>query len=90
VEHHQRSSLQLQKVRGRFTDIAFNEHVTIEYGSNALKQKRYEEILIAMLTDQLKWIKDRTHRRVIDDRNAVESLRIAEEAANFSKMNMEA
>jgi hypothetical protein len=33
-----------------------------------------------MLSDQWAWIKDRDHKRVIDDNNAVTSLRIAEKA----------
>ena len=70
-----------KKVKGRFNDIIYNEEVTIEYGNIADKSNRYTEILQLMLKDQWAWIKDRKHIRVIDDTNAVESLRIAEKAA---------
>jgi len=42
-------------------------------------------MLTAMLSDQWNWIKDRSHIRVIDDDNAVQSLRVAEEATAISK-----
>ena len=69
-----------KNVKGRFTDIAFDEHITIEFGDAKLKQHRYQELLVSMLSDQWAWIKDQNHQRVIDDNNAVTSLRIAEEA----------
>ncbi len=75
-------SEEIKKVKGRFTEIVFDKEATIEYGNLNNKSKRYAEILTAMLTDQWAWIKDRSHKRVIDDNNAVESLRIAEQAAN--------
>lgn len=74
-----------KKVKGRFTDIHFDDHITIEYGNVSEKQSRYQEILTAMMKDQWTWIKDRTHTRVIDDNNAVESLRIAETATAIAQ-----
>lgn len=74
------NKISIKKVKGRFTDIHFDEHITIEYGDVSQKQNRYSEILIGMLNDQWKWIRDRTHTRVIDDNNAVDSLRTAESA----------
>jgi hypothetical protein len=38
-----------------------------------------------MLSDQWKWIKDRSHKRIINESNAVESLRMAEEATQIAK-----
>ncbi len=49
------------------------------------KQKQYEQLLISMLTDQWNWIKDHKHRRVIDDSNAIESLRIAVDAKEMAQ-----
>lgn len=73
-----------QKVRGRFKDITFDHLLTLEHGNNVEKQDRYEELLIAMIQDQWKWIQDRTHIRIINDRNAVESLRMAERATEMA------
>ena len=74
-----------KKVKGRFTDIHYDDHVTIEYGNVSEKQERYQDLLTAMLNDQWSWIKDRTHKRIIDGNNAVESLRIAEMATSIAQ-----
>jgi hypothetical protein len=70
------------KVRGRFHDWMFYRHVTVEYGNNADKQNRYQQLLISMIKDQWNWILDNSVVRVIDDSNAIESLRMAETATN--------
>jgi hypothetical protein len=72
-------------VKGRFTEIEFDDHVTIEYGNVSDKQARYQDLLTAMLNDQWAWIKDRTHKRIIDGNNAVESLHIAEMATSIAQ-----
>lgn len=69
--------------RGKFRDIPFDAWATLEAGDPADKMQQYEQLVISMLKDQWEWIKDPQHRRVIDERNAVESLRIAEAATNF-------
>jgi hypothetical protein len=73
-------------VKGRFTSIRYDAEVTIECGNRAEKEKRYKEILTAMLIDQWHWIKNRNHNRVIGATNAVESVRMAEEASQFAKV----
>jgi hypothetical protein len=80
IEYHQKSEILANKVRGRFKEIFFEEHVTIEYGNISEKENRYREMLKAMISDQWNWIKDCQHIRVIDSTNAVASLRIAEQA----------
>lgn len=69
--------------KGRFKTISYDEEVIAEAGSRHDKQKRYEEILVSMITDQWRWIKDRDHKRIIDAGNAVESLRLAEHATQM-------
>ncbi|HEV8084219.1 MAG TPA: hypothetical protein VGP55_13515, partial [Chitinophagaceae bacterium] len=71
---------EVKKVKGRSIEIFFDDHVIIESGNNADKQNRYRQMLTDMLNDQWNWIKDRKHIRIIDDNNAVESLRMAENA----------
>ncbi len=73
------------KPNGRFADRNFDAYVTIEQGNGANKQNRYQEIVSAMMSDQWNWIKNRNHKRIIDETNAVESLRIAEYATQMSK-----
>ncbi len=72
------------KVRGRFKDIYFDRLITLEHGSDAEKEKRYQQLLVAMIQDQWSWIKNRAHTRVIDQNNAIESVRIAEQATKMS------
>ena len=69
-----------QVVRGKFQDITYDTLVTLEAGDVAAKMDRYEQLVISMLIDQWNWILDASHRRVIDENNAVSSLRLAEEA----------
>lgn len=73
------------KMQGRFADKQFDEHVTIESGKNSDKQKRYQQMLSAMITDQWCWIKDHKHVRTIDETNAVQSLQLAEQATKTAK-----
>jgi predicted dehydrogenase len=74
-----------QKLKGRFSEINYDHEITLECGNVAEKQNRYQELLINMLSDQWKWIKDRSHKRIINESNAVESLRMAEEATQIAK-----
>jgi predicted dehydrogenase len=68
----------LHPARGRFKEIAYDHLVTLEHGDNLQKGNRYESLLTAMLQDQWDWINDRSVQRVIDQRNAIESLELAE------------
>lgn len=72
------------RVKGRFVEINFDNEITLECGNVAEKQNRYSQLLRSMLTDQWNWIRDRDHKRTIDETNAVESLRMAEQAAKIS------
>ncbi len=84
IVYHDKISPAVQKVNGRFTDIIFDAHVTIEYGNNSDKQNRYQQMLTAMLDDQWSWIKDHAHYRIIDETNAVQSLLMAEQAQSMA------
>lgn len=85
VVYHNQTQPGSQKVKGRFAEINFDIEVTLESGNVAEKQKRYGQLLISMLTDQWKWIKNKNHIRIIDSNNAVESLRMAEQAKNIAQ-----
>ncbi len=74
-----------KKVKGRFNQIDFDKEITLETGNVENKQKQYEQLLISMLTDQWNWLKDYKHRRVIDDTNAIESLRTAVDATEMAQ-----
>lgn len=74
-----------KKVKGRLKEITFNDHVIIEYGKASDKQDRYSSMVTAMMQDQWTWINDRNHTRIIDDRNAIDSLRMAEQATRMAQ-----
>lgn len=71
---------QENKVQGRFKEIIYDDHVTIERGTASEKHDRYCSMVTAMLMDQWKWIINPEHKRIIDDSNAINSLKMAEEA----------
>jgi predicted dehydrogenase len=68
------------KVHGRFKAIQFKEQVTIDFENSSDKEHLYQKMLIGMITDQQQWVGDEQHTRVINGDNAVESLRLAEQA----------
>lgn len=67
-------------VTGHFKQIQYDVLATITSGNIRDKMGRYEQLVIRMLRDQWAWIRDKNHIRKIDDRNAVESLAVAEQA----------
>ncbi len=69
-----------QTVRGKFQEINYEVEVTLEAGDVADKMDRYQQLVISMLQDQWNWILDPRHQRLIDEQNAVDSLRLAEQA----------
>jgi predicted dehydrogenase len=73
------------KVKGRFVEVIFEDHITIKYENNLGKQNLYCQMLTAMITDQWNWIRDHNHVRVIDGKNAVLSTRMAEDATRIAQ-----
>lgn len=74
-----------KNVNGRFAEISYDSEITLDCGNVEEKQNRYEQLVTSMLADQWKWIRDRNHKRVIDESNAIESLRMAEEASGIAQ-----
>jgi predicted dehydrogenase len=78
-------SLGRQTAKGKFTDMEFDAVVTLESGHLSQKMDRYEQLVISMIRDQWSWIQDHNHQRLIDENNAVASLRIAEAATDMAQ-----
>jgi predicted dehydrogenase len=85
IINHNGQRIAHRKVTDRFNKIIYDECITMEYGSGCEKQSRYQEMLTSMMTDQWDWIKDHKHVRVIDEKNAVQSLKMAAEADRIAK-----
>jgi predicted dehydrogenase len=59
--------------------------ITLDYENPGGKEELYQQMLADMISDQWNWINDRTHIRVIDQDNALQSLKVAVEATEISK-----
>jgi len=80
IEHHE-----TQKVtRGRFKTITYAHKISLDTGDTLQKMTLYEELVTSMFTDQVAWIRDRSHIRAINQDNAVTSLRMAVDADNMA------
>ena len=62
--------------------MIFDDHATIEFENILEKQNLYQLMLQDMITDQWCWIKDHKRICIIDSSNAIQSLKIAEEATH--------
>ena len=51
--------------------------IELSWGDGTNKSHRYGELLRAFMTDQLAWIRDRSHCRKITEENGRESLAVA-------------
>ncbi len=85
ITHHNGLSPVDQKVKGRFAEVIFKDHVTMEYENILGKQNLYRQMLTAMISDQCNWIRNHQHIRLIDDKNAILSTRMAEDATGISQ-----
>jgi predicted dehydrogenase len=71
-----------RSVKGRFKHIGFDHHVSIAHGDDSQKMSVYADLLKKMITDQRAWILDNSIERVTNEKNAVDSLRIAQAATS--------
>lgn len=69
-----------KKCRGNFREYEIDSKILLEYGKKENKENVYRMILKEMIADQMKWIQDRSHKRVISGLNGVNSLEMAFEA----------
>lgn len=70
---------------GKYSGLGFEDQITLEYENDLGKQLLYQELLALMITDQYNWIHNHAHIRVVDDNNAVQSLKIADHANRMAK-----
>jgi hypothetical protein len=65
---------------GNFKEYTVDKMIRLEYGKDARKVDIYKVILREMISDQVKWINDRSYKRVITGLNGINSLKMAWEA----------
>jgi predicted dehydrogenase len=79
------SAAEAHSARGRFKNISFDHFITMEYGDDSDKMQIYEQLLKSLIKNQWDWILDNSVGRLVDGRNAVESLRIAALSTTLAK-----
>jgi hypothetical protein len=72
------------KFRSNFKDRFADFEIIFETGQFANKYNIYRQLLTDMLTDQISWIKNRDHQRVVTGENGLNSLIMAETANNMA------
>jgi predicted dehydrogenase len=65
---------------GNFKEYIVDKMIHLEYGKDTKKEDIYKVILREMIADQVKWIHDRGHKRIITGLNGVNSLKMAWES----------
>ena len=53
------------------------QQIELHHGLGVDKSRRYCELLRAVFDDQLAWVQDRSHERIITERNGRDSLAMA-------------
>jgi predicted dehydrogenase len=66
-----------RQVRARGKDLDVWQLIDLSYGDGTVKGHLYGELLRAMLTDQLAWIRDHSHERRMTEENGRDALRPA-------------
>jgi predicted dehydrogenase len=72
--------------RGRHQDIDSFQKIDLHAGLGADKMRRYCELLRALFADQLAWIADRSHQRLITEENGRNSLAMACAATQLAEL----
>ncbi|RMF75524.1 MAG: gfo/Idh/MocA family oxidoreductase [Planctomycetota bacterium] len=70
--------------RGRHREIDAAQLIEIEHGAGVKKLHRYGELLRALLADQLAWLRDRSHERIVTAENGRLAVRLAAEATRLA------
>ena len=61
------------------------QKLELVWGEGVVKSHRYGELLRSVMTDQVAWIRDRSHRRKITESNGRDSLVLACEADRLAQ-----
>ena len=72
--------------KARHKELDIYQKLTLIYGEGVDKLHLYGELLRAMMADQLMWLKDRDHKRIITEENGRASLELAVEATRLAHL----
>jgi len=74
-----------RKMKGRGKKISADSYNQIEFYSRIDKQELYSQAIMNLLRDQLAYLSNRKHQRIIQEENGLEALRLANQAAEYAK-----
>ncbi len=72
--------------RGRFKPLDLAQQIELQHAPDSDKMRRYCQLLRSFFTDQLDWVRDRSHVRKITERNSRDSVAMAETATELAKI----
>lgn len=71
--------------RARFKDLDISQEIELTYGLGDEKMRRYCELLRSLFGDQMRWLRDRTHVRLVTERHGRDSLAMAVAATDMAE-----
>lgn len=74
-----------QQMKGRGKSITATKNIQLEYKSPMEKTEVYAQAVRNLLADQIRYIRDSKHQRVIIEKNGVNALKLALQATQLSK-----
>jgi hypothetical protein len=74
-----------RKIKARHKELDIYHKLHINYEQDEAKYYIYGDIVRNLMEDQIKWIKDKGHKRIITEDNGFNSLKMAVDAANLTK-----
>jgi predicted dehydrogenase len=74
-------------VRARGKELDIYQRIKVSYGFDNEKMHVYGDILKRIINDQIKWMENKDHKRVITEQNGYNSLMMAIDAADLAKTN---
>ena len=66
--------------RGRGKEIDACQIIDLSWGDGQAKSPLYGRLLRSLMEDQVAWVRDHNHRRVVTEANGLDSLALAGEA----------
>ncbi len=73
-----------RKCKARFKEFDVYHKIELTYGLGDKKWHRYGELIRGLVADQIRWIRDKHHKRKITERNGRNSLAMAIEAERLA------
>jgi predicted dehydrogenase len=69
---------------GRHRQLDVSQRIEIQWGDEIQKMHRYGDLLKAMMRDQIAWIEDPGHQRLVTEQNGLDSVELAVQATDLA------